>query len=212
MDLYIIGAGDVGGYMIYHANQMGKYKVKGFLDDNSNKWGEKPYGYEVVGGTDILENIDRNTAVAIAIANPKAKEIIYNKIKKHTKLSFPNFIHPSVWLGENITLGKGNIIYPGVTINFESVIEDFVIINMNAAIGHNCLLQNFSTVSPGVSCGGFTKLRSKSFLGINSTTLQSTTVGEGALIGAGSVIIRDVPDGATVVGNPGRVLPPKRGV
>lgn len=206
MDLYIIGAGDVGGYVAYNADEKGEFKIKGFLDDNSQKWGRFAYGFEVLGGTDILNGITKEVAVVIAISSPAVKKIIYNKLKDNPNICFPNLVHSTVWLGAKTTLGKGNILYPGITINFETVIEDFVIINMNATIGHNCRFEEFSTVSPNVSCGGFTYLKKGAFLGINSTTIQSTTIGENAIVGAGTVVIRDVPKGVTVVGNPGRIL------
>ncbi len=43
-------------------------------------------------------------------------------------------------------------------------------------------------------------------IGSNATLLCGITIGENALVGAGSVVTRDVPDGATVVGNPARIL------
>jgi len=209
MDLYIIGAGDVGGYIAYNANEKQDYNIMGFIDDNPQKWGNLVYGFKVLGGVDILEDIKEDIAVVIAISSPTVKEIIYNKIKHYTNISFPNFVHSTVWLGKDARLGIGNILYPGSTINFETTIEDFVIINMNSSIGHNCRFERFSTVSPSVSCGGFTVLKKGAFLGINSTTIQSTMIGEYAVVGAGSVVIKNVPERVTVVGNPARVLPNK---
>ena len=206
MDLYIIGAGDVGGFMAYHANQMGSYNIQGFLDDNSEKHGQELYGAKVIGGISTLGKIKNKVAVVIAIANPASKKKVYEKIRGIPNIVFPNFIHPSSWIGEKVVLGEGCIIYPNVSINFEAILNNFVIINMNAAIGHNCEFGDFSTVSPSVSCGGFTKLGSQSFLGIGASTLQSTTIGNKSTIGAGAVIIKDIPDNVTVVGNPGKII------
>lgn len=211
MNLYIIGAGNVGGFVAYHANQMGEYNIVGFLDDNKDKHGHLIYNKrKVVGSIDLLNDIDEETAVAIAIANPVAKQAVYNRIKDNTMLVFPNFVHPSVWIGEGVEMGKGCIVYPGVTINFETTLNNFVIINMNAAIGHNCEMCDYSTVSPGVNCGGFTKLGTQSFLGIGSSTLQSTTIGENSTIGAGAVVIRDVPENAVMAGVPAKIINTKQ--
>lgn len=204
IDLYIIGAGNVGGYIAYHANSMGSYNLKGFIDDDKDKMGKLYYELPVIGGVDSLLDIENEIAVAVAIANPQYKKIIVNKLKKNPNISFPSFIHPSVWIGEKVSIGEGCIIYPGVTINYEAEIKNFVTINMNAAMGHNCRLLDFSTVSPGVNCGGFTELGIGSFLGIGSCTLQSTKIGKNTKVGAGAVVIRDVEDNATVVGNPAR--------
>ncbi len=51
-----------------------------------------------------------------------------------------------------------------------------------------------------------TQVKSRASIGSNATILAGITIGEGALIGAGAVVIQDVPAGATVVGNPARVV------
>jgi acetyltransferase-like isoleucine patch superfamily enzyme len=51
-----------------------------------------------------------------------------------------------------------------------------------------------------------TLVKKRASIGSGSTILCGVTVGEGAIIGAGSVVTRDVPPGATVAGNPARAL------
>lgn len=203
-DLYIIGAGNVGGFIAYQASSMGDYLLKGFLDDDPQKLGVIYYDLPVIANVDSLLKLEQPAAVALAIANPKFKKLIVEKLSQNKNISFPNFIHPQVWQGAKVKIGAGCIIYPGVTINYESEIENFVTINMNTTVGHNCKLMNYSTLSPGVACGGFTELGEGSFLGIGACTLQSTTIGSDVTVGAGAVVIRDVENGATMVGNPAR--------
>lgn len=78
--------------------------------------------------------------------------------------------------------------------------------NMNCAIGHNCNIENFGTLSPGVNLGGFTHIGESSFIGIGANTIQSTKIGSQCTIGGGTMIIKDIPDGCTVVGNPGKII------
>ncbi|MGC9000652.1 DapH/DapD/GlmU-related protein, partial [Caldisericum sp.] len=61
-------------------------------------------------------------------------------------------------------------------------------------------------VAPGVHTGGSVFIGEGTLLGIGSSIIPGIKIGKWAVIGAGSVVIRDVPDYATVVGNPGKVI------
>ncbi len=55
-----------------------------------------------------------------------------------------------------------------------------------------------------------TVVRRRAALGTGAVILPGITIGAEAIVGAGAVVTEDVPDGATVVGNPARVLQPRR--
>ena len=101
-------------------------------------------------------------------------------------------------------------IHPGATIGRRFFIDHGmgVVIGETAEIGDDCLIYK------GVVLGGTTlekkkrhpTLGNRVVVGSNSTVLGPTTIGDGAKIGSGSVVIKDVPPGATIVGVPGRVV------
>ena len=101
-------------------------------------------------------------------------------------------------------LGKGIIIYPNVSINHESIIEDFVIINMNCAIGHNSTLGKGSSLAPGVNFAGYTTLEKFIDIGIGVATKQQSYIGEGAVIGGQSMLICNAEKYSTYAGVPAR--------
>lgn len=206
MELYIIGAGNVGGFIAYHAHEMGDFQIAGFIDDDIRKLGSEVYGHPVVGTTSYLQQIKKPAAVVIAIANPVVKEILLQKITSNPMLCFPNFIHPKAWIGHGVIMGRGNVIYPGVSINYETIIHNFCTINLNSAIGHNSILEDFATLSPGVNFGGFTHVSKKGFVGIGATSLQGTKIGYNAVIGGQTMLLHNAPDYGTVVGNPNRLV------
>lgn len=204
-DLVIIGAGDVGKFVAYHFSNLSEYRLLGFLDDDKNKWGKSIADYSVLGDWTYLKR-KKNISVILGVADPLSKLKIWNNLKEITGIEFPNLIHPKCWLGGNVTFGIGNIVYPGVTINYETKVKNFITINMNCAIGHNCILNDFVSLSPGVNLGGFTEISENSFIGIGANTIQSIKIGTQCTIGGGSMIIKNIPSGSTVVGNPGRII------
>jgi serine O-acetyltransferase len=113
------------------------------------------------------------------------------------------FSHFSRWF-------TGIEIHPGAKIGKRLFIDHGmgVVIGETSEIGDDCLIYK------GVVLGGTTLERRKRhptlgnrvIIGSNSTVLGAITIGDGARIGSGSVVVKPVPAGATVVGVPGRIV------
>jgi len=101
-------------------------------------------------------------------------------------------------------------IHPGAKIGKRLFIDHGmgVVIGETTEIGDDCLIYK------GVVLGGTTLVKKKRhptlgnrvIVGSNSTVLGAITIGDGARIGSGSVVVKSVPSGATVVGVPGRIV------
>jgi len=101
-------------------------------------------------------------------------------------------------------------IHPGAKIGRRLFIDHGmgVVIGETTEIGDDCLIYK------GVVLGGTTlekkkrhpTLGNRVIIGSNSTVLGAITVGDGARIGSGSVVVKSVPPGSTVVGVPGRIV------
>jgi len=106
------------------------------------------------------------------------------------------FIENGAILGDRVTVKNGVAVWDGV------VAEDDVFLGPNAVLTND--LRPRSKVYRGPV--GSTLLKRGASVGANATLLCGITVGTYAMIGAGSVVTRDVPAHALVVGNPGRVV------
>lgn len=208
--IIVIGGGNVGGFIINNINDFNsEFEVIGILDDDLTKVGQELWGIKVLGQIKDLEAIltlHKEIGIVISIANPFVKEKIIKSLSQYSNIVFPNLIHKKTWISDNVKFGIGNIIYPGTSINYETSINNFVTINMNASLGHNCRLNDYVTISPGVNLAGFTNVGNTTFIGIGACVIQGIEIGNSSTVGAGAVIISDIPDGCTVVGNPGKVI------
>lgn len=205
--LLIIGAGSVGKFVAYNIDQfIQSYEIIGFLDDDSSKHNTSIAGFPVLGSTDKLpEYSGKDIAIVWGIAFPSVKMKLFANYKD-LSFKFPNFIAKDAWISEGVTLGRGCIIYPGTAINYETAIGDFVVINMNCSLGHNCIIESFSSLAPGVNLGGNTVIGSCVEMGIGSSTVQSVKINDDAIVGGQAMVISEIPNAAIAVGIPAKCI------
>jgi sugar O-acyltransferase (sialic acid O-acetyltransferase NeuD family) len=115
-------------------------------------------------------------------------------------------VHPTASVGRGVSFGRGTQVQGGVFVNAKAVIGSGVILNTGCIIEHECVVEDFAHVAPGAVLAGNVKVRAGAFIGANATVIQGLTIGSNAIVGAGAVVLLDVPAGATVVGNPARII------
>lgn len=201
----IVGAGSVGKFLAYNVKEFtSEFEFIGFLDDDIKKQNQMIAGLQVLGTINKLPSfIEKGYSVAWGIAFPKVKASLV-KSCECLNADFPSFISKSAWLSNHVSIGKGCIIYPGSSINYETVVGNFVIVNMNCAIGHNTELNDFVSLAPGVNLGGYTQVGKRTQMGINSSTKQSTIIGSDCIIGGQSIVVENTNDNMTIKGIPAR--------
>lgn len=203
--LLIVGAGSVGKFIAYNINNFNQdFEIIGFLDDDISKKETIIAGFKVLGLVSMLEEFSKNNiAIVWGIAFPSIKKRLAKKYE-HLEFDYPNFISENAWISRGVTFGKGCIIYPGCSINYETEIQDFVVMNMNCAIGHNCKINSFTSLSPGVNLGGNTKIGSEVELGIGCATLQGVSIGEKVKVGGQAMVTKSFENNQIVKGIPAK--------
>lgn len=157
--------------------------------------------YKVIN--ELPKAFDReNDQLIISIGN----NITRKKIALHTDCKFSTAIHQTAVVSKRATIGDGTVVMAGVSINTCVEIGMHSIINTNASIDHDCILEDYVHISPNVALAGNVRVGEGTHIGIGACVIQGVTIGKWCTIGAGSVIIKDIPDGSTVVGNPGRII------
>ncbi len=115
-------------------------------------------------------------------------------------------IHASAVISLSAILEEGTVVMPQAAINADSQIGKHCIINTGAVVEHDCILGDYVHISPNASLAGEVTVGEGTHIGIGACVIPGIKIGKWCTIGAGAVIIKDVPDGVTVVGNPGKVL------
>jgi UDP-3-O-[3-hydroxymyristoyl] glucosamine N-acyltransferase len=109
-----------------------------------------------------------------------------------------------VVIGNNVEVGSLTTVCRGTLGN--TVIEDHAKVDDHVHVAHNVHIGIGAMVVACAELSGGVVLGRGSWIGPNSTVIQQKRIGAGALVGIGSNVLKDVPDGVTVAGNPARPL------
>lgn len=130
-------------------------------------------------------------------------------ICKALSLSIPIIspIHPTVTLQKDSEVGPGCILHAGALIGYKAVLGKGVIVNTRSSIDHHCVIEDGATIDPGCVLAGNVLVKKHATLHTSTTVINKIVIGEKSVTGAGSLVIRDVANGETVIGVPARPMP-----
>ncbi len=206
--LIILGASGQAKVALDYLNAQGEklqYEVIGLFDDDNNLKGKKIYEFEVLGGRDdIVKYKNKFDECYVGFGDIKLRSETVDMLEKNIpNIKFAKIIHPSAIIASNVILGEGSIVGMGAIVCTDAIIGKHCIINDGAIVEHDCKLEDFVNISPGVKLASTIFIGKKSYIGIGSCIIEDTKIGSESIIGAGSVVIKDVPNKVLVVGVPG---------
>lgn len=205
-EIYIIGAGTYGE-VIFELALLCGFTPIGYFDDDEGKMGRIVMGIPVLGpfNRDIFDPMNKNFAVAIGnnrIRKSKMEQLL------NFKAYIPSLIHPTAIISPYAKIDKmGCYIHANTYLWTNVQIEKYSIISPCVMVAHHTRLEEGTFISAGSNIGAGINVSKMAFIGIGSTIMTGVkSIGEYVTIGAGSVVIKDVPDCAVVVGNPGKII------
>jgi sugar O-acyltransferase (sialic acid O-acetyltransferase NeuD family) len=119
---------------------------------------------------------------------------------------FAVLVHPFASISRRAVVGRGCCVNAGASIASNVRIGEHVWIGPNCILGHDTVVESHAVMAPGSILSGSVRLGMGAYFGTGAAARQGVTIGAGALVGMGAVVLRDVPAGRMVVGNPAREL------
>lgn len=207
-DLVIIGAGGFArevAWLVEEINEVNKeWNLLGFLDENKDNHELRLNSYPVIGGLEFLEK--NEVFYVCAIGNSKVRKQIIQKIEK-SNATPAILVHPSVMISKKYTtIGEGTIICAASIITVNVNLGKHNIVNLDCTIGHDVVTEDFVTVYPSVNISGNCNIGECTELGTGTQIIQGKNIDENVIVGAGSVVVKDIEANKTVVGVPAKVI------
>lgn len=208
-DLVIIGAGDFGREIANVVERINcienEWNLMGFIDDNAELQEKMIDGYKVIGDSDWLNTIQNEIYAICSLGVAGTRKKVVSKFT-NSNIKWATLIDPDARLYKDSAVGEGSIICGGSILAINTKVQNHVIVNLNCTLGHDDIISDFCVVNPGVNVSGKVLVNECVDLGTGVKVIQGLTVGKNTTIGAGAVVIKDLPENCTAVGAPAKPM------
>lgn len=208
MTFGVYGAGGGGrGILPLVRSQLGSADALVFIDDGDV--GEVINGHPVLSWAEFIARPGEKHAL-LAVANSRIRQQLDDKCRS-AGVVVAGVRASNVIEMDDVEVGDGALISPFVTFTSNIRVGRCFHANLYSYVEHDCVIGDYVTFAPAVRCNGNVHIGDHAYIGAGAMIRQGTpdkplSIGAGAIVGMGAVVTKDVPAGATMVGNPARPL------
>lgn len=208
----IIIWGGTGNFKVLCELLDNSYEIIGYFDRNSNI--SKCYhGIPYLGNMDSFESWIKSceNITELFFINSMGPGLGKERLEMHQYLLGYGLkpitaIHSNAFVAPSAKIGVGSQVYAQSAICVDAVIGKCCIINTSASVDHECVLDDGVSVGPGARLAGLVQVGKYADIYTGAIVLPRVTIGEGAVVGAGAVVLRDIEPYIVVAGNPAKII------
>jgi len=209
-NIVIIGASGFAKEILWLLNEnnrvLDEWNILGFINKAYTPDSAPIHGYNIVGDDEWLANYEGKIYAVCGIGSSNLRKKIVQKFKDKKNIEFPNIISHRAIMSDSVKFGEGCIVCTNSILTVDIKLGNFVTINLDCTIGHDAVLEDYVSLYASVNISGNVLVKSESEIGVGTQIIQGLTVGESTFIGAGAVVIKDIPCNSIAVGNPAKVI------
>lgn len=178
------------------------YDFLGFIDDGEPNM-ERIHRLGVVhkGGMNFINALPQGCQYVIGIGSGEVRKQLSVRCDS-AGLQAATLVAPTAYIGPDVRLSPGAVVCAHASLTTNIEVGQHVHINLNSTVGHDAVLEAFSTVNPLSAVSGDVTVGECSMIGTNSAVNQGIRIGRGSLVASGSAVIKDVADKTLVAGVP----------
>ena len=200
--LVIVGGGQHARVVAEAARAGTAWDVVGYTDPDGANDAMTRLGIPFLGDDDTAAAANDAWLVIGFGVTLEARRAAVERLGTGTR--WATVVHPEAWVSPTATLEPGVVVIADAVINTGATVGAHAIVNSGAIVEHDVRVGAFAHVAPGATIGGGATIGEAAMIGLGAAIRDHVTVGEGSVVGMGGVVVKDVPDGGTVVGVPAR--------
>lgn len=203
--LIIWGASGHAAVVAEAARAAGGFTIAGYLDDDPARTGAAYFGGTILGtGADLPRFAAEGCRVIFGFGHCAARQRLAAAITA-AGIEPATVVHPRAWVSPTAVLGPGVFVGAGAMIQARARVAAHTIVNTGAIVEHDCEIAEAVHLAPGVKLAGGVRVGAGAWIGLGACVLENRGIGPAAVIGAGAVVVQDVPERALARGVPARV-------
>lgn len=204
--LAIIGAGGHGRVVADCAVASNGYEEIIFIDDCYPER-TKNLHWPIKDNLSALAKYINNYDFIIALGSNTLRQKVMLELQ-NLNANIISLMHPSAVISSHSNIGKGVVVFANAVVNIGTKIGDGVIVNTSATVDHDCIIEDFVHISPGVNVAGGVKVGKYSWLGIGCSIVEYIELATNTQVGAGGVVCKSTGPNQLYVGVPAAPIKP----
>ncbi len=204
----IYGLGDFA--LVAHAYLTGdqRYEVVAFTADKKEIISPELFQLPVIPFEEIEHHYPPSSYhMLVAIGYKKLNQLRAEKYYQAKQKGYQliSYIHPTVYLWDNVKVGDNCFILENVVLQPFVEIGANVVLWSGSNISHHSVIKDHCFIAPAVVIASHVTVGQYCFLGINSTIRDQLVIAQKCIIGAGSVVVKDTLEKGVYAGSPARL-------
>jgi len=181
------------------------YTISGYID-SYKPVNEEIYGYKVLGNLSHLNDIvlkHNIEGIIIGIGDNYTRHQAYLNISKIAPdLKFISAVNPTATIASDVNIPRGTVVMAHAVINADAKVGEFCILNTKSSLGHDSIMEDFSSLASGAITGGNVHIGYCSAICLRACLAQNIAIGKYTVIGAASLVLKPVGDFKLAFGIP----------
>ena len=183
------------------------YEPFGLIDSFSHLVA-RPMVCQSLAVRDVPQLCDRHGLhhLLVAIGDNAQRQAITERLQLQCKeVVFPSLVDPTAVVATDAQLGPGVLVMSQAHVGSGCVLEAVSLVNTQASLDHDGCLGQYASIAPGATTGGDVHIGAVALL-VWGNVVQKVHIGSDTVVGAGSLVLKDLPSGIVAYGSPARAV------